>query len=226
MERRPVSQLVNLEEPAWPLVQEWVASAKAPVEVLPKSERAEAELETLQVTTRSPMGAIAYESGGLLLDGGWLKVLGASHPRSPFSISGLTRALGLWPELDGPPALLVVGVDVLGGMFAVDGGSLGAPGSVHYLAPDDPEWMDCEQGYSGWLGAALDGGLADFYAELRWSGWERELAALAPDQGISIVPPPWTEEGKNIGQASRRAVPLAELMGMLLELSGTLGAAC
>jgi len=223
MERRPVSQLVNLEEPAWPLVQRWVADAVTTAEALPKSAEADAELEALQVTTRSPMGAIAYESGGLLLSGGWLKVLGASHPRLPFSISGMTRALGLWPAPDGPPGLLVVAVDVLGGIFAIDGGPLGAPGHVHYLAPDDPQWMDCEQGYSGWLCGMLEGGLADFYAELRWDGWEDEVAALAPDQGISIVPPPWTEEGKNIGKASRRAVPLMEVVGFLLGLSSELG---
>jgi hypothetical protein len=28
--------------------------------------------------------------------------------------------------------------------------------------------------------------IKDFYAENRWTGWEREAAATSPDQGLSI----------------------------------------
>ena len=55
------------DDPAWPLVREWIAAASNPVEVLAASDpdRSRA-LEELQVTTRSPMGAVVYETGGLL----------------------------------------------------------------------------------------------------------------------------------------------------------------
>ena len=79
---RPISELINIEEPAWPDVQEWIAGAKNPVEGLPANDGdREAALLAVQVTTRSPMGAIVYESGGLLIDHGWLRILGCGHER-------------------------------------------------------------------------------------------------------------------------------------------------
>lgn len=223
MERRTLSQLLEVDKPAWPLVTQWVSEAKTTAELLLPPDAGEGELEALQATTRSPMGAVAYNSGGLLLDGGWLKVLGGSHPRLPLTIFGVTRELGFWPDPDAPPTALVVAVDILGGVFAIDGDMLGAPGNVHYLAPDDPEWMDCETGYTDWLRGILGDGFADFYTELRWPGWEEELAKLEPTQGISIYPPPWSEEGSEIAKATRKPVPLTELVGLLLETAARLG---
>jgi hypothetical protein len=77
---RPLADLLS-PEPAWPQVQSWVQGATRPVVVLP-SERARAEdaLVALQVTTRSPMGALALETGGLAVDGGWLRILGGGGP--------------------------------------------------------------------------------------------------------------------------------------------------
>jgi hypothetical protein len=81
--KRELRELVNQDEPAWPLVQKWISEATNPVEVLPTGPvRSEALLAT-QVTTRSPMGAIIYETGGLLVDHGWVRVLGSGHPRLP-----------------------------------------------------------------------------------------------------------------------------------------------
>ena len=57
---KQLHELINLDEPAWPLVQQWLAEATNHVEVLPPIDDATREralLET-QVTTRSPMGAV------------------------------------------------------------------------------------------------------------------------------------------------------------------------
>ena len=79
---KPLHELINHEESALPLVQSWAAGAKTTCEVLPPSERCGDVLHRLQVTTRSPMGAVAHGTGGLLIDGGWLRVLGSGHPGS------------------------------------------------------------------------------------------------------------------------------------------------
>ena len=87
---RPVEELVNETEPGWTLVQQWIASAKNKVEVLPSdSMKAKDALFKTQVTTRSPMGAIIYSSGGLLIDNGWIRILGSGH-------SKLNRTLPDW----------------------------------------------------------------------------------------------------------------------------------
>ncbi len=82
MSEKTLEELICIDDPGWPEVQKWIAEAKNHVEVLPASDpaRSEALLET-QVTTRSIMGAIVYETGGLLIDHGWLRVLGSSHEK-------------------------------------------------------------------------------------------------------------------------------------------------
>ena len=55
---RPLSELIDTEDPAWPEVQEWIAGATNPVEVLPVDRaNRDSALLAIQVTTRSPMAA-------------------------------------------------------------------------------------------------------------------------------------------------------------------------
>src|ERR671916_683058 len=64
---KSVEQLISKEESSWNLVMQWKQEANNKVEILPKdSKRAENALYQTQVTTRTPMGAIIYESGGIL----------------------------------------------------------------------------------------------------------------------------------------------------------------
>ncbi|MFG2040186.1 DUF2625 family protein [Dactylosporangium sp. NPDC048998] len=77
---RSLSELVDTVDPAWPEVEAAVAAAPNPVVVLAAdSRRADAELGLLQVTTRSWLGAVVHRSGGLVLDHGWLRVLGSGN---------------------------------------------------------------------------------------------------------------------------------------------------
>lgn len=82
MEKRTLAELINREDPAWPLVLDWIKEGKNHAEILPASKCAgEKALLELQVTTRSPMGAITLESGGIFIDHGWLRILGAGTGR-------------------------------------------------------------------------------------------------------------------------------------------------
>ena len=71
--------------------------------------------------------------------------------------------------------------------------------------------------------AALTGGLEDTFRGLRWDGWEQEVSVLGPDTGLSLYPPPFTREGQDIGSASRRPVPLAELHAFYKDAADQLG---
>ena len=85
---RTLEELINKEEPGWDLVQEWLQEAINSYEVLPRdAKRAETELLNAQITTRSPMGAIIYETGGILIDGGWIRLLGSVDGESCTSCS-------------------------------------------------------------------------------------------------------------------------------------------
>jgi hypothetical protein len=156
------------------------------------------------------MGALALETGGLVIDH-WLRVLGGGGPRMDGDLARW-NGLGERPILPPRPGMLFVGHDVIGGFFALDGGALGeGKGEVFYFAPDSLGWEGIDHGYSEWLDAMLGESINDFYAENRWTGWEREAAATFPDRGLSIYPPLWTEESRPIEKTSRKAVPMEEL---------------
>ncbi|RZK35185.1 MAG: DUF2625 family protein [Hymenobacter sp.] len=111
MAKRSLNELINRQEPGWELVAGWIKQAKNKVQVLPKTPaRADSALVATQVTTRSPMGAIVYETGGILVDGGWLRILGSGSP-------GLDRDLMGWNS-GKQQGFLLVADDVLGGFYA------------------------------------------------------------------------------------------------------------
>ena len=204
------------DDPAWPLVQTWLEVARNSVEVLPAREpdRADALVAT-QVTTHSTMGAIVYETGGLLVDDGWIRLLGSGHPR-------LSRTLPQWNQGrsivadEQVPAYLLVADDVLGGFFAINGGGLGVSlGDVFYFTPDRLEWEELGRGYTDFVRWCFDGDLEQFYQGYRWPGWEAEVRDLSGDRAFSIWPPLFAE-GPRIEQRDRRAVPIDEIFGMYL----------
>jgi hypothetical protein len=218
---RPLEELVVPGDPGWAAVAELVSSARNAVEVLP-GERAACDrtLAALQVTTRSALGGVAHATGGLLFDGGWLRLLGGGSPRLPRDLAGWNR-----PGGDGPPRIegaLLVGDDAAGGFFALNGGAFeGEPGNVFYLAPDALGWEDLGRGYTDLVAFACQGDLARFYEAARWPGWEADVAALAGDRAFSIQPPPWAQ-GPPLAERSRRAVPVDELLAMQLEMAAQL----
>ncbi|HEY2513934.1 MAG TPA: DUF2625 domain-containing protein [Polyangiaceae bacterium] len=214
-QRRALADLVNTTDPGWPVVAEMVAKAKNPVEVLPVDPKdAERALLAIQVTTRSPLGAIAYASGGLLVDHGWIRVLGGGSPRLP-------RDIGSWnlPKgLDQPPRLgnaILVADDALGGFFALNGGAFAGPlGHVFYLAPDTLRWEDLRRGYTDFLQFLFKGDLAKFYRGMRWRDWSSDAARLSGDRAYMVYPFLWAKAGGPSEQRSRKEVPIEELWSL------------
>src|SRR5919106_247975 len=104
MGQRKLEELINTTEPGIKLLQQLVRDAEVQCELLPPGPAREDALLYLQVTTRSTLGAFAYDTGGLLIDDGWLRLLGSGHPK-------LTRSLHEWnpPRTDG--AFLLIGDD-------------------------------------------------------------------------------------------------------------------
>jgi hypothetical protein len=227
---RTLEELTDTTDPAWPLVTDWFRHATNPVEVLPASRpQAEQTLLALQVTTRSPMGALAYETGGVFFDHGWLRFLGSGHPRMSGTLASW-NALPASASLEGSalsPALtggMVVAYDVMGGFFAVNGGAFeGDPGRMFYLSADTLNWEPLSLSYSDLLHWACTGVLGAFYGNMRWPDWQTEVASLNGDQVLSIYPPLWTEKGTAVAARSRHPVPATEAWGAHHEFMQQLG---
>ena len=170
------------------------------------------------MTTRSPLGAIALNAGCILVDDGWLRILGAGCER----VGGGLRE---WNALDGNAVLdlplrgaLIVAYDALGGFFALNGDAWPGPvGNVHFLSPDTFERQSIDLTYTRFLEFALASDLVDFYRDLRWPGWQREVSSLGPDEALSVHPP-LIFESTPIGSRSRRPVPARELWTLHHEL--------
>src|SRR5689334_9116709 len=82
MQARDLDALIDRQDSAWTRIVGWLSEARHPVEILPVDRSCgERTLLHLQVTTRSVLGSIALESAGLLVDHGWLRILGAGSER-------------------------------------------------------------------------------------------------------------------------------------------------
>lgn len=217
---RSYAELLS-DDPAFPGLASAAAAAPNGVVLLPvvSDEQRRACLEALQMTTRSTLGAIAHETGGVLVDHGFLRMLGSGSQRLPRQLIAWNAELGIALE-----SFIIVADDVVGGVFAIDSGKLGAPGHVHYFAPDTLEWEDTELGHSDWVSWAFEGDLAAFYDSMRWPGWENDIASLGGDQSLSVVPPMWTEGAAlPIAKRARRAVPAKEQFLLQQQFAAALG---
>lgn len=208
---KTLQELINLDEPAWELIQEWLNNANKPYEIIPKNqEQAEQELLANQVTTRSPMGAIIYETGGILIDNGWLRILGSGGKKLNRTLSGWNKGKS-FENIGDVPSFLLIADDVLGGYFAINGGGLGDNlGMIYYFAPESLAWEDLNITYSHFIEWALTGDLEQFYQGFRWQNWQDEVKQLDGNQVFSFFPFLSTQEGKEIEKVSRKVISIQE----------------
>lgn len=219
---RSADELLNVDTPAWPRLRTLLSNTAVDVRVLPADDSARRNiLYRLQETAASTLGAIASNCGTLVLDHGWIRILGAGA----VGIDDLAtaNALGDPDHRAAPPGHLVIGYDVLGGVFAINHDDLPAQaGEVCYWGPDTLEWTPLGIGHTAFIEWLLNSGVADFYREFRWPGWEAEVSALSIDEGISVYPFLFTAEGRNIATAARKAVPFQELLNLNEHLAQSL----
>ncbi|MBE2290055.1 MAG: DUF2625 domain-containing protein [Chitinophagaceae bacterium] len=221
---RAFDVLINKADPAWPLVQDWIVSAKNKVEVLPvDTTLARDALHKAQVTTHSPMGAIIYMTGGLLIDDGWIRILGSGNTK-------LNRTLPDWnksrsfKEYGETPSFLLIADDAIGGFFLINGGLLGKDlGKVYYFSPDNLEYEALNITYTEFLLFCFNNDLDKFYKGLRWTNWRDEVAQLDGNKVFNFFPFLWTKEGKDINKNSRKEVPIDEQYSLNIEMRKQLG---
>ena len=221
---RSLNELINKADPGWTFVKQWIDSAKNKVEILPVDiVKANDALYKTQVTTRSPMGAVIYMTGGLLVDNGWIRILGSGN-------SKLNRTLPDWnkgkffKEFGQAAPILLIADDAMGGFFLLNGGGLGKDlGKVYYFSPDNLEYEPLDLTYTDFLNFCFNNDLDEFYKGYRWTNWKEEISKLSGDKTFNFFPPLWTKEGKDINKVSRKAVPVEEQYYLNLDFRKQLG---
>ena len=211
---RTLNELLDRGDPAFPLIRQWAGEADIPVELLPPSAGRDDVLLSLQVTTRSPLGAIAYETAGILVDDGWLRILGSGHGK-------LGRNIATWNE-GRAQGFLLVADDVLGGFFAINGGALGPDqGKMYYFAPETLAWEALEIGFTAFVAWAFTRQLRQFYGRQPGAAADFDELPLSGELCLTFYPFLWTQEG-SLKTSSRRAIPVAEQWALNLDLQQTL----
>ena len=221
---RSLEDLVNTKVPAWPFVKQMIDTATNKVEVLPiDSFRAKDALYKTQVTTQSPMGAVIYHTGGILVDNGWIRILGSGSKK-------LQRTLPAWnkgksfADWGQKPAYVLIADDAAGGFFAINGGAFGKDkGNTYYLSPDRLVWEPLRLSYTDFLYFCFNNDLDGFYANLRWKGWQEDVSSLSTDKAFSFYPALWSKEGKDINKNKKKKIPVGELFLYNLEMRKKLG---
>lgn len=210
-----VEELIDRDNHAWGEILELLRGGHNSYTILPSNrEFAQDTLSHLQVSTKSYLGAIAYETGGILWDSGWITLLGSG---SPNILGSLTTWNGMQNTLVPPlHGMLVVAYDAAGGFFALDTGKFGRSGLIYYFAPDTLEWESTDLQYSGFIGWLAEGDLEQYYQSFRWKNWQEDTSRLEKGQVFAYYPPLWTEEGS--GETSQKApISALEAWGLALE---------
>ncbi len=216
---RDLAELLDQREPALPLLQSWIDDpAGNGASVIPPEETVRADtLLRLQVTTRSMLGALAYETGGVSIAGGLVRLLGSGKSRSLLRTAEVAGC-----PLDGSyPDVVIVADDVLGGLFALNGGRFGASGQgeVFHLAADDTVWAPLGVGHTDFVAWCLNGELAQLYGPLTELDEYEALPRPAFDATFSFYPFLWTREAKD-GRPSVRVISAEESLKVRLDLCG------
>jgi hypothetical protein len=216
---RNVEELINTTDPGWPIVTEWIKEANNKIEILTVDvAKAKEALYKTQVSTRSPMGAIIFSTGGILVDNGWIRILGSGNEK-------LNRSLPDWnvgkfkEEFGENPRLLLIADDALGGFFILNGGDLGSDlGNIYYFAPDNLEYEPLDITYSEFLMFCFNNDLDEFYRNQRWNNWQAEVSKLDGNSVFNFVPFLWSKEGKDINKNNRKKIPVEEQFSFNIEI--------
>jgi hypothetical protein len=207
-----LDELINKTDPAWPLVQKWLVTAKNKVEILEvDSANAKKALFDAQVSTYSTLGGVIYNTGGIMIDNGWLRILGSGSTKLNRTVPEWNKGKTIKAYGD-KPAYLLVADDAAGGFFAINYGAFGKDlKNVYYLAPNSLKWEPLSLGYSEFVLFCFEGDLAEFYKGLRWSTWNQFIANLDGSKSYSFRPYLWSKEGTDIEKCTRKLVTTEEL---------------
>ena len=169
---RTLDELIDKDNPAIGLVRKWVQAADVPCQILPPSSDNRRVLHDVQVTTGTVLGAIAYETGGVFVESGWLRFLGSGNERLP-------RNLADW-NAGRSCGFRLVADDVAGGFFAINETAFGDDvGTIFYWAPDNLGWEPLGFSFEDFLRWSMTSCISDFYQNFRWPTWQQEVALPA-----------------------------------------------
>lgn len=195
---------------AWKQVNDWIQRPHNRVEVLPvDTARARFWLYSSGVDPSSTLAAFIYRTGGMIVDNGWLRVMGSGSPKLDRGVFDWNKDKCLFkPNNTG---YLVVADDIVGGLFALrfTPGTRLEDAMMFYYGANNLSWSPLGIDYPTFLKFCIEGNLNKFYSDFRWTGWQEEIQSMNALQTISCYPLLWTREGKDV-EVNRKVISLQE----------------
>ena len=176
-----------------------IKEAQKAVSVLPKQDERLLVIERqYSINKESTLGAIVYNTGGIVVDG-WIRIYGAGE-------LDFAERNKLFPYDE-----IVVGEDILGGLFIILEG-----GNVAYFAPDTMAIEDMEISFGQFIYWCLHGDTDTFYLDYKWEHWQEDVASLGLSYGMSFYPYLWAE-AESIEKRHREPIPMKEIIGLEID---------
>ena len=209
---RELKELINKDEDAIKLIMAWKNAAKNKIQILANdSLRSNEALFNTKVSTLSPMGAIVFHTGGILIDNGWIRIYGSGSEK-------LNRNLPNWNKgktfqnFGDKPGYLIIADDAVGGFFLLNGGDLGNDlGKIYYLSPDNNEYEQLDLTYTEFINFCFSGNIDVLYRDLRWKNWEDDFKKLSANEAFIFYPYLWTKEGRDINKVEKNKASMEEI---------------
>ena len=221
---KPVSLLIDADNSGWKAVLAMVKDARNKVEVLPTDAAMGREaISAMQVSTKSALGGVLYNSAAILVDYGWVRILGAGSSKVKRSLPGWNKGKA-FKDFGSKPGYIIIADDAAGGFFILNGG-LFKEGidKVYYFSPDDLSYELLDLTYTEFLSFCFNNNLDKFYENMRWVNWKDEVSALQVDKVYHFYPYLFSKEGKDINQDTRGIVPAQEQYEFEMEMRKKLG---
>jgi hypothetical protein len=209
----PMTELVDSVNSAWPKIAMAIEKASNKITVLPADpKKAKVAILALQESTKNPLATVVYHTGGILIDDGWIRILGSGHEQ-------MKRNLPDWNKNKAKTkGFLLIADDVIGGFYLINKGELGTDtGKVYYFSPKDLTYNPMHMDYNGFLDFCFKNDLNKFYTGLRWKTWRTDVRKLDSDKVFIFLPFLWGKGSKSIDQSMRQVIPAEEKYFLMLE---------
>lgn len=167
------------------------------------------ETEILGLDRESLLGAVILNTSGICIDN-WVRVIGQNNS---------DRRGAVLYNKDSIEGLLIVGQDVVGGIFAINNSKFRE--GIHkiwYFAPDTLEWECLDVNYVELFRWLLSGDIDEFYNSMRWDNWREDCKLVKFDEVILIYPFLWSKEC-DLKTISKKIVAYEELKKLNFDLA-------
>lgn len=169
------------------LIQSWIKESPKKISVIPRSNRLNLCDHVLGISEHSVLGTIFNHTGGLIVGDGLIRHLGGENKYgiSVIEANALTDRFPTMIE-----GILIVAVDIYGGLFGINIDYLGAkPGTMIYLPPDSYSWFPMRIGHSDFVQWSMSDKVTVFYKDYQHLSVQPDVPFEAVMQ---YMPPLWS----------------------------------